>query len=58
MVTTKQLIEWLNKYPPESTVGYYPCNANARGCNWRITRIESVEMCDDNKTVAIVGGFE
>jgi hypothetical protein len=56
--TVAGLIEELKKCLRDSPVGHYYTNSANRGdANW-ISLIRGVEICDDQKTVALIGGYK
>ena len=57
-LTVKGLIKELKKYPMDSPVGFYSWNRAYRPDAGVANRVQSVELCNDGKTVALVGGFE
>jgi hypothetical protein len=54
-LTVGELIEELSKYPADARLGYFSINAHLRGDPTWIDGIFGVELCDDEKTVAIIG---
>ena len=55
--TVAGLIEELKKCPQDSPVGHYYTNSANRGDASWISLIRGVEICEDKKTVALIGGY-